>query len=162
MNAAELAALIRQTSTELELLVARLNVAQMNQPGAVGVWSVKDVLAHIAFWERYGTNVIKAARRGETPQLDAEDSTESRNASVVAQYYLAPIGAVIASWNEAREDLLEQIQGLSEADLNDPDRFPWSEGRTLLDRIAGNSYAHEQEHIEQIRAWMQRMHEEQS
>ena len=72
----------------------------------------------------------------------------------MAQYYLTPMGAVIASWNEAREDLLEQIVGLSEADLNDPHRFPWNEGRPLLERIAANSYEHEQEHIEQIRAWM--------
>ena len=154
MNPTELAALIRATSTELELLIARLTVAEMNQPGAVGVWSVKDVLAHIAFWERYAVRVLKAARRGETPEFDVEDSTESRNASVVAQYYLTPMGAVIASWHEAREDLLEQVASLSEPDLNDPNRFPWSEGRSLLDRIASNSYEHEQEHIEQIRNWM--------
>jgi hypothetical protein len=154
MNATVLAELIRETSTELELLLSRLTVAEMNQPGAVGVWSVKDALAHIAFWERYATNVVKAARNGETPQFDAEDGTESRNASVVAQYYLTPMGAVIAGWNEAREDLLDQIAGLSDIDLNDPDRFPWSEGRSLVDRIAANSYEHEREHIEQIREWM--------
>jgi hypothetical protein len=154
MDTTELVMLIRATSTELELLLSRLTVAEMNQPGAVGVWSVKDVLVHIAFWERHAVQVIKAARRGETPQLDAEDSTESRNASVVAQYYLTPMGAVLASWNEAREELLDQIGELSEGDLNDPDRFSWSEGRSLLDRIADNSYEHEREHIEQIRSWM--------
>jgi hypothetical protein len=154
MNATELAALIRATGAELELLLSRLTVAEMNQPGAVGVWSVKDALAHIAFWERHAANVVKDARHGETPLLDVEDETESRNASVVAQYYLAPMGAVIARWNEAREDLLDQIAGLAEIDLNAPDRFPWNEGQSLLDRIAANSYEHEREHIEQIRAWM--------
>src|SRR5262245_41303975 len=154
MDASELSALIRATSIELELLISRLTVAEMNQPGAVGVWSVKDALAHIAFWERYGVRILKAVRYGEIPQLEAEDSTETCNASVVAQYYLTPMGAVIASWNEAREDLLDQIAGLSDIDLNDPDRFPWNEGRSLLDRIAGNSYEHEREHIEQIREWM--------
>src|SRR5262245_17319751 len=127
MDAAELVALIGKTSTELELLVAQLTVAQMNQPGAVGVWSVKDVLAHITFWERHALSIVKAAQRGETPQLDVEDETESRNASVVAQYYLTPIGAVLAGWTAARDDLLEQIAGLSAAELNDPDHFTWSE-----------------------------------
>jgi hypothetical protein len=154
MDAKQLAALIRATSTELELLVSGLSVAQMNQPGAVGSWSVKDVLAHIAFWERYATDIVRAALRGEVPQLDAEDLTESRNASVVAQYYLTPLGAVIARWHAAREDLLDQIADLSEAELNDPDRFPWSQGYALLSRIAANSYEHEQEHIKQIRSWM--------
>jgi uncharacterized damage-inducible protein DinB len=154
MNVAELTALIYATSTRMELLLAQLSVAEINQPGAVGVWSVKDALAHIAFWERYAVNIIRDAMRGATPVLVADDETERNNASVVAQYYQRSLAAVIADWQQAREELLEEIADLSEADLNDPDRFPWSAGRTLLDRIAGNSFDHEQEHIDQIRAWM--------
>jgi hypothetical protein len=154
MNVAELTTLIRATSTRLELLIAQLSVAEINQPGAVGVWSVKDVLAHIAFWECYAVNTLRAVARGETPDLVADDETERNNASVVAQYYQRSLAAVISDWQQAREDLLEAIEDLEDADLNDPDRFPWSEGRSLLDRIAGNSFDHEQEHIEQIRAWM--------
>ena len=154
MNVAELTALIHATSTRMELLLAQLSVAEINQPGAVGVWSVKDVLAHIAFWERYAVNILQAAVHGETPMLSAEDETERKNASVVAQYYQRSLAAVISDWQQAREDLLEAIEDLADEDLNDPNRFSWSAGRTLLDRIAGNSYDHEQEHIEQIRAWM--------
>ena len=154
MNLAQLAALIRATSTRMELLLAQLSVAEINQPGAVGVWSVKDVLAHIAFWERYAVSILQAVAHGETPILPADDETERRNASVVAQYYQRPLSAVIADWQQAREELLEAIEDLEDEDLNDPDRFPWSAGRTLLDRIAGNSFDHEQEHIEQIREWM--------
>jgi len=154
MTTGDVAALIRKTSTRMELLLAQLSVDQMNQPGAVGVWSVKDVLVHIAFWECYEANILRAVARGETPELTADDETERRNASVLTQYYQRPLSAVIADWQQAREDLLEQLAGLSEADLNDPDRFPWSNGRTLLDRIASDSYDHEQEHIEQIREWM--------
>jgi hypothetical protein len=156
MDATELAELIREHAKELELLVAQLSVAQLNQAGAVGVWSVKDVLAHLAFWQRYGAALARAARHNATPQIDVDidDATESQNASVVAQYYLASTGAVLANWSEAREELLEQIAGLTEEQLNDPDYFTWNEGRPLLERIAGNSYDHEREHIEQIRQWM--------
>jgi hypothetical protein len=154
VDAAEVRAQIRETSVRLEMLLAGLSVDQINRPGAVGVWSIKDVLAHIAFWERYVSSIIKAVERGETPILDAEDSTETRNASVVAQYYQRPLSAVIAEWHAAREELLDLLEDISEAALNDPNHFAWSGGRTLLDRIAGNSYGHEQEHIEQIREWM--------
>jgi uncharacterized damage-inducible protein DinB len=159
MDSTQLANLIRTTGIELELLVAQLSVAQMNQPGAVGTWSVKDVLAHIAFWERYAVNIIRAIKRGETPVLDVEDSTESRNAGVVAQYYLASIGAVMADWQQAHEELIEQVLDLSAADLNEPARFAWSADRTLHQRIAANSYAHQREHIDQIRDWMRRLNE---
>jgi uncharacterized protein (TIGR03083 family) len=154
MSVAELIALIRATSTRMELLLAQLSVAEINQPGAVGVWSVKDVLAHIAFWERYTVNMLQSIARGKTPDLLADDATERSNASVVAQYYQRPLAAVIADWQQAREDLLEALEDLDHEELNDPDRFAWSAGRSLLDRIAGNSFDHEQEHIEQIRAWM--------
>ena len=155
MSVAELTALIRVTSTRMELLLSQLSVEQFNQPGAVGVWSVKDVLVHIAFWERYMVNMLQAIARGKTPDLLADDETERRNASVVAQYYQRPLAAVISDWQEAREDLLEALEDLDDKDLNDPDRFAWSVGRTLLDRIADNSFDHEQEHIEQIREWIQ-------
>src|SRR5688572_5119510 len=101
MNVAELTALIRETSTRMELLIAQLSVAEINQPGAVGVWSVKDVLAHIAYWERYTVNIVQAAARGETPDLVADDETERNNASVVAQYYQRSLAAVISDWQEA-------------------------------------------------------------
>src|SRR5215207_8005522 len=157
MKVKELIALIRETSTRMELLVAQLSVAEINQPGAVGVWSVKDVLAHIAYWERYAVDTLHAIARGETPNLVADDETERNNASVVAQYYQRSLSAVISDWQQAREDLLDAIENLEDADLNDPDRFPWSDGRSLLDRLAGNSFGHEQEHIEQIRAWKQQV-----
>ena len=154
MSVAKLTALIRVTSTRMELLLSQLSVEQFNQSGAVGVWSVKDVLVHIAFWERHAVNTLQAVARGKTPDLLADDATERSNASVVAQYYQRPLAAVIADWQQAREDLLEALEDLDDDDLNDPDRFLWSAGRSLLDRISGNSFDHEQEHIEQIRAWM--------
>jgi DNA integrity scanning protein DisA with diadenylate cyclase activity len=92
--------------------------------------------------------------RVSMPVLVADDETERNNASVVAQYYQRSLAAVIADWQQAREDLLEEIAELSEADLNDPARFAWSPGITLIEHIAGSSYEHEQEHIDQIRAWM--------
>jgi hypothetical protein len=121
------------------------------------VWSVKDVLAHLAYWQRYAAALLLAAARGETPNLDGDDETERNNASVVAQYYQRSLAATMADWQAAREDLLELLEQTSDADLNDPNRFVWSDGRTLLDRIAGNSYDHEQEHIGQIREWLRKV-----
>jgi hypothetical protein len=148
---------IRTTSVRLELLIAQLSVAQMNQPGAVGAWSVKDALAHLAFWQRYAASLIVAVASGETPDRDVRDETETRNASVVAQYYQRPLGLVIADWQQAREELIERVQEIADEDLNDPSRCPWNDGRPLWPTIAANSYAHEQEHIDQIRAWMRQL-----
>jgi uncharacterized protein (TIGR03083 family) len=155
MRVADLTATIRLTSGQLERLLAQLTVEQMNRPGAVGVWSVKDVLAHLAYWQRYAAELAACALSGETPDLEGDDATERSNASVVAQYYQRPLASVIADWQAAREDLLDQLEELSDEDLTDPERFTWNGGRTLLDRIMGNSFEHELEHIEQLREWLQ-------
>src|SRR5206468_2008610 len=118
MKVKELAALISETSTRMELLLAQLSVAEMNRPGAVGVWSVKDVLAHIAFWERTAVSTLRSVARGETPLLSADDETERKNASVVAQYYQRALSAVIADWQQAREELLDALEGLDDEMLN--------------------------------------------
>lgn len=154
MDARRVQALIRETNRRLELLIARLSVEEMNRSGAVGLWSVKDVLAHLAYWQRYAADILRAAAGGTTPDLVGDDETERYNASVVKQYYQRPLSRVIAEWHAAREELIDLLEDVSDQDLNDPTRFPWSQGRSLLDHIAGSSYAHEQEHIEQLRVWM--------
>ena len=153
-DARRIRALIRETGTRLDLLIARLSVEEMNRPGVVGVWSVKDVLAHLAYWQRYAADILRAAADGSTPDLVGDDATERFNASVVKQYYQRPLSRVIAEWHAAREELIDLLEDVSDEDLTDPTRFPWSGGRALLDHIAGSSYAHEQEHIQQIGEWM--------
>ena len=153
-EARRIRALIRETGTRLDLLLARMSVEEMNRPGAVGAWSVKDVLAHLAYWQRYAADILRAAADGSTPDLVGDDATERFNASVVKQYYQRPLARVVAEWHAARDELIDLLDSVSDEDLTDPARFPWSQGRALLDHVAGSSYAHEQEHIEQIRDWM--------
>ena len=83
MDARRVQALIRETNRRLELLIARLSVEEMNRAGAVGLWSVKDVLAHLAYWQRYAADILRAAAGGTTPDLVGDDETERYNASVV-------------------------------------------------------------------------------
>jgi hypothetical protein len=44
----------------------------MEEPGIVGEWSVKDVLAHLYEWEQMVLRWLAAGKRGETPEVPAE------------------------------------------------------------------------------------------
>ena len=47
----------------LEQFLAMLSPAQMTQPGAIGEWSVKGVLAHLLEWQRRRGAPILGLRR---------------------------------------------------------------------------------------------------
>ena len=48
----DLLAVIDSERTQLESLLKGLNDAQICKPGVEGPWSIKDILAHTAAWER--------------------------------------------------------------------------------------------------------------
>ena len=57
----------------LEKFLAALAPEQMTEPGMLGEWSVKDVLAHLYEWEQMVLGWLITTERGETPAVPAED-----------------------------------------------------------------------------------------
>jgi hypothetical protein len=54
-----------------------LTPAQMRIPGAVGIWSVKDVLAHLVAWESELVTALNQVENGQHPTiLDIDDIDE--------------------------------------------------------------------------------------
>jgi len=140
----------------LESLIAPLSDEQMCLPALDGQRSVKDVLAHIAAWERRCVDWIKAGLRGETPSLPEAgygwEDIDRLNEKTFQENRERPLQEVLADSHQAYKLLLAEVQGLSEADLIEPQRFAWTEGRTsLVPYVAANSYEHYDEHAEQIR-----------
>lgn len=154
LDSTQVAHKVRTASEQLERLVMGLSVSQMNIPGAVGIWSVKDVLAHVTFWENHCIQALRAVHRNEVPNLDANDQVEIYNASVVKQYFLTPLGTILARWHATREELLELLVPLDINQLNNPFYFPWSNGRSLVSLIAASTFDHEYEHYLQIQEWL--------
>src|SRR5688572_20829237 len=59
---------------ELQEALAGLSDAELSRPGVGGDWSVKDVLAHIAFWHEHMVDVATRRAVGEdvgAPDVDA-------------------------------------------------------------------------------------------
>ena len=70
----------------LEATLAGVSEEQMTAPGAVGDWSVKDLLAHLIFWEQAPVRALRAEARGEPGRLPSDDEGADRlNARAVAE-----------------------------------------------------------------------------
>jgi uncharacterized damage-inducible protein DinB len=65
MNNQKLLALIDKTWTALLSSFEGLTPEQMEQPGASGAWSIKDILAHVTTWEAESLEHLPRMARGE-------------------------------------------------------------------------------------------------
>ncbi len=155
MDKATLIRNIEESRLEMEELLTQLSETQLTTPGVAGGWSVKELLSHISYWERDTIDVLQAAARGETPYLTGEEQNDARNAEAVARNGDRSMAEVMAQYYHTVDTLIETIRAFPDADLFEPDRFPWRNGRPLWRLVAGESYNHEREHREQIQVLLE-------
>ncbi len=67
----------QKSHEELEAVIARFSDEELTTPGKVGDWSLREVLAHIAAWDRWGQRAIEA--RLIQDDLPAEMREEAEN-----------------------------------------------------------------------------------
>jgi hypothetical protein len=128
---------------------------QMLRVGAVGLWSVKDVLAHLVSWEAELVTVLSQLEQHKqhAPRIVEIDDIDEWNDD---QYHInasRPLDSVLQDFHGVHKHLVQAVEGLSDRVLDDNRLFPWMEGEPLSYLIAENAVWHEEEHAEDIRAW---------
>lgn len=123
-----------------------LDERRVTEPGAAGDWSLKDVVAHVAHWERYMARRLQAVLRGETniPPESTLDTDED-NALVYAEHRDEPLADVLAGARQSHQELLGLVEALPESALAGTHWFSSSDA-PLWESIAGNTYEHYREH----------------
>ena len=144
---------IRVARTELDSAIASLSNQQMLQPGASGEMSVKDILAHIAWFEREMIGLLqeRALAGSDLWNLPSDE----RNAAIYQLNRLRSLQDIRQEAEAVFQQLIEELENLDEAALDDPDCFrdmplDWSP-RQLL---AENTSEHYQHHLADIQAWL--------
>jgi hypothetical protein len=153
MNRAELLAAMRATRAQLDAALAGMSPEQLTLPGAVGEWSVKDVLAHLTACEvELLTNLFKAQRRQKPGKMDLSDAeVEAQNQKWYREYQDRPLQSVLADFEGVHRQGLRVVEGLSEAALAEP--APWDRGKSLGYYFQDWIVDHEAEHLPELLAW---------
>jgi hypothetical protein len=130
----------------------------MEEPGVLDGWTLKDLLAHIAGWERLVAADARAVTRGEPfrPDGAAAEPVDQINARLVAAAREVTADEVIAEARASYPALLATIEELSDADLAIRGRYPWSADEMVANFVADSSFLHYREHLPEIRAWIGR------
>jgi hypothetical protein len=130
----------------LEQFLVALSPAQMLSPGALGKWSVKDVLAHLFEWQRMFFGWYEAGLRGETPPMPAAGYKWNQLPALNHAIYLRcrdqPLDEVLDRFRASHCQTLELIQTLSAEDLAQPGRFAWTGHHALCGFISANCGNH--------------------
>ena len=131
----DLLAAIEKEQGALEMLLETLTPEQMTEPGIVGEWSVKDVLAHLIEWEQMCLGWHAAGLRGETPELPAPgfkwNQTPQLNQHIYEKHRERPLDEVLEQFQASHREILEVIQGLSNEKLFTTGHFAWTKKNTL-------------------------------
>lgn len=133
----------------LEVTLNGLSDQQMTAPGADG-WSVKDHLAHLATWERMIVAHLTDGRDHEVVGLGevvyAKLDLEALNTVIERRTKDLSLDVVRDDFRSAHEQVVALIGRLTDEELNRP---YWSDdpsGRSVADKIAGDTYRHYLEH----------------
>jgi hypothetical protein len=164
-------ALLADLRAEEEAWQALLEVAGAKRatlPGAVGSWSLKETLAHLAFWTHHAAGHAEgiAAGRvpsgpelwGEAPELSALGE-EGLNGWVARRSAALTVPEVFADLRRAGDRLEAAVTRIGDEELNDPRRrfesLAWKGERTLAEVLALLTVAHSREHAAEVRAWLE-------
>lgn len=158
MTKTEMLQKIRQERQKLEALLQCISPEQMETPGVAGEWSVKDLLAHIVYWEQCMVHWLKEATTGQVPVMLTSnitgDDLDQINQTVYEQNRHRPLKDVQEEFRRSFQLAVKAVEDSAESDLCDAQRFPWRKGRPLWLMVAGNTWFHYQEHGEGIQAWL--------
>ena len=65
LTTAQLLEVMRTARSNWEALLAEVGEARLTEPGVEGDWSLKDIIAHITYFETWAADNVMAFRRGE-------------------------------------------------------------------------------------------------
>lgn len=150
---------LEETREETLDLLDELPDEALEEPGVVGEWSVKDILAHLTSWEAELVKLLWQASQGQKPSsvhFSSKFTVDELNARWFTESKNRPLERIYDDFNGVRKQTIRRLESFSDKDLNDPKRFPWLKGRPLWEWVAEDSFRHEIEHREQILQWKRR------
>ncbi len=159
---AEIVTRIERAMQRVTQALHPLSPAQMMEPRLSDGRSVKDVLAHITWWDQWLLVTLPADQNIPTKpiilpladQIPATDHwADEMNAKVYVYNQQRELSVIEAEFASVREQLVERVSKLSIEDLYDTDGISAIIGQPVAPLILG-IYEHYEEHaheLEQIR-----------
>ena len=129
---------------------AGLSEAELLEPGVVGAWSVRDIIAHVTTWEEEALKHLPGIAAGRRPPRYAVTygGIDAFNALVTARKKELPLAEVFRQQAAVHRRLVAFIKRAPEGQLGGETRF--------RRRLRLDTYGHYGVHSRAIRTWRDR------
>lgn len=141
--------LAAQAAARQELLVAAALVPPDERTArpVCGVWTLRDLLGHVADWEFFCADALRRFLAGETDRVLHDGDVLAWNDVKAAARQNQPWEQVWADFQQAHREVVALLQGLSQDDLARRFPNPWDENSTVyLWLVVFANHEHEHTH----------------
>ena len=130
--------------------IGRVPDEKWERPGACGVWSIKNIVAHLASYElALGELLVCFIER--TPRTFAPPVDADFNDREVARRQALTPAATLAEYTMAYERVISRLPQLTPETLRETGTLPWYGAEYALDDyLVYAFYGHKREHAAQV------------
>jgi hypothetical protein len=120
--------------------ITGLTAQEMEFPGSMGDWSVKDILQHLVDWEQRWMGWYEAGRCGEDVHTP-EPGYNWRQMGVLNEVYRQKhkdrrLEDVLADFHSSYDQIMEVVINIPEDEMLTPGIYEWTGKLTLIAWIA--------------------------
>jgi DinB family protein len=126
---------------------AGLSDAELLAPGVTGAWSIKDIIAHVSWWEEEALKHLPLILAGGRPPRYSVTygGIDAFNATMTAQRKDRSLAEVLRHRDDAHRRLIALVRSAPETQLGGETRF--------RRRLRLDTYGHYPKHAQAIRTW---------
>ena len=150
MNRQQLLQKLDQAWVQIKESYAGLSDSQLTEPGVVGDWSVKDILAHVTWWEEEALKHLPLIiKEGRPPRYSTQyGGIDAFNALMAERKQDLSLADVLQQQEETHRRLIHYLQSVPEEQFTRETRF--------RHRLRLDTYSHYPKHAKAIREWRER------
>jgi len=153
LNKAQILERLQAEHFKLFNVLAQLMPEERAQPQTLGAWSVRDMMAHTIYWNRFPIREMECACRGDNPEQVRDPRHEDEiNAENVARYTDAGYDQVMLEFERSYRELVAAVEALPEHAFEADGAIERLLGDTISQTLNSNTYDHWALHRAQIEA----------
>jgi uncharacterized damage-inducible protein DinB len=143
---------LAESRRDLHRATQGLSGEEMTQVQVEGVWTIKDVLGHIASWEEISLEPLRRYVEGGPFEVEVIEDYLILNEELAARKRDIPLDGILDELDAIRQELVATVSELSAEQWEQRVLFPWGDEGAVAEML-DELYQHELEHVHVIRRW---------
>ena len=152
MTKEDMLAKLAESRRDLHRATQGLSEEEMTQVQVEGVWTIKDVLGHIASWEEICLDPLRRYADGDLFEVEVIEDYLTLNEELAARKQDVPLDVILDELDAIRQELVATASKLSAEQWEQRVLFPWGDEGAVAEML-DELYQHELEHVHAIQQW---------